>query len=567
MKLPVVLISEDNLALVSLRQHLEKERDFLVDGKVRSFEEAFGFLRVKIKSGPILVIVDLSRDAERAFRVAEELKLKLPNIHLVMTSPDSHPQTILRAMRSGAQEFLTQPFNWVEVLQSLEAIRGKIQVQASRGVEQGRIITVFSNKGGVGSTTVATNLAVTLAAQRKSVCIMDLVLQFGSVATFLNLEPSYTILDLVKNLKRIDPMLLDGSLVKHGSGVRVLAEPFHAEDASAVMASDVEQILDTLVQSFEIVIVDMPKDFDETVGVALDKSYLVLFVTEMDVPSLKSAHRALELFERMGVYQRKVRLVLNRFVKSKIMSLESVEKTLGVKVFWTLPNDYPTAIAALNQGLSIQETDGKSELARSYQGLAEGVMKVLMGGGRVQAEEEGSKLGIFGRWLQRRGVAEETPTPTLGVPTHPSNAISREQSLGEKAPVPGKSTQGFTGGTMESRSVGASRKAEGDGNRAEPLNFQRGGFVELTAATKSRSDSVPPRFFEYVTRALTEAMGPMASLVVRDQVAALGESMDAFPKRRLKELLEMVSREILDEKLKVRFRDQMTEEIRTLKSA
>ncbi|MGH7831411.1 MAG: hypothetical protein ACREP8_14665, partial [Candidatus Binatia bacterium] len=81
MKVPVILVGEDNLALVSLRQHLEKERDFLVEGKVRGFEEAFGFLRVK--SGPILVIVDLSRDAERAFRVAEELKSKLPNIRLV----------------------------------------------------------------------------------------------------------------------------------------------------------------------------------------------------------------------------------------------------------------------------------------------------------------------------------------------------------------------------------------------------------------------------------------------------------------------------------------------------
>ncbi|MGH7829182.1 MAG: AAA family ATPase, partial [Candidatus Binatia bacterium] len=334
----------------------------------------------------------------------------------VMTSPNSHPQTILRAMRSGAEEFLTQPFNWTEVLQSLEAVRGKVQVQASRSVEKGRIITVFSNKGGVGSTTVATNLAVTLASHRKSVCIMDLVLQFGSVTTFLNLEPTYTIVDLVKNLKRIDPMLLEGSLVKHSSGVRVLAEPFHAEDASSVMAADIEHILDTLVQSFEIVIVDMPKEFDEGVGVALDKADLVLFVTEMDVPSLKSAHRALELFERMGVYQRKVRLVLNRFVKSKIMSLESVEKTLGVKVFWTMPNDYPTAIAALNQGLSIQETDGKSELARSYLGLAEAVVRVLMGGGKIHSEEEGKKLGIFSRWLQRGGVGEEVSAPALGIP-------------------------------------------------------------------------------------------------------------------------------------------------------
>jgi pilus assembly protein CpaE len=397
MKLPVVLIGEDNLALVSLRQQLEKERDYVVEGKIRGFEEAFGFLRVK--STPVLVVVDLSRDAERAFRVAQELKSKLPQVHIVMTSPDSHQQTILRAMRSGAEEFFVQPFNWGEVLQALEGMRRKIDLQHSRHAERGRIITVFSNKGGVGSTTVATNLGVSLAKRQKSVCRVDLVLQFGSVTTFLNLEPSYTILDLVKNIKRVDPLMLDGSLVKHSSGVRVLAEPFHAEDASTVGAGDIEQILDILVQSFQYVIVDTPKEFDDTGSVALDKAHRVLFVTEMDVPSLKSAHRALEMFERMGVYQRKIRLVLNRYIKSKIMTLESVEKTLGIKVFWTLPNDYPTAIAALNQGLAIQESDARSELARGYQGLAEAVMGPMVGGGSGEEEEDGKKQGLLSRWI------------------------------------------------------------------------------------------------------------------------------------------------------------------------
>ncbi|MGH7771215.1 MAG: P-loop NTPase, partial [Candidatus Binatia bacterium] len=246
MKLSVVLIAEDNLALVSLRQELKKGANFLVENKVCIFEKAFDLLRTK--RGPILAIFDLSRDPERAFRIAQEIKLKHPHIHLVMTSPDNNPQTILRAMRSGAEEFFLQPFNWPEVMQSLERIRQKIIVHLASNGEHARIVTVFSNKGGVGSTTVATNLAVTLAAQRQnSVCIVDLVLQFGSVTSFLNLEPSYTILDLAKNLKRIDPLFLNGSLVKHASGVRVLAEPFYAEDARSIRTSDIGQILDTLV--------------------------------------------------------------------------------------------------------------------------------------------------------------------------------------------------------------------------------------------------------------------------------------------------------------------------------
>jgi len=401
MKLLVCLIGEDSLALAGLKQQLEKEAAYAVDGKVCGYGEALESLRNK--GGPVVAVMDLNHDSERAFSVAEEVKLKLPNVHLVMTSSTTNPETILRAMRSGAQEFLTQPFNWPEVIKSFEGIYKKIGVHMSRSVERGQIIAVSSNKGGVGSTTLATNLAASLVNHKKSVCLVDLVLQFGSVTSFLNLDASYTILDLVKNLKRIDPLFLDGSLVKHASGVRVLAEPFYAEDARRITPVDIDEILDVLAQSFEFVVVDTPKEFDEMLALVLEKANLILFVTEMDVPSLKSAHRAFELFERMGIYDKKIRLILNRYVKSKLMSLESVEKALGVKVFWTLPNNYPTAIAAVNQGLSIQECDPRSDIARSYSGLADAVLEVCSGPAGLRKEGE-KKAGILDRLIPVRGL-------------------------------------------------------------------------------------------------------------------------------------------------------------------
>jgi pilus assembly protein CpaE len=135
-------------------------------------------------------------------------------------------------------------------------------------------------------------------------------------------------------------------------------------------------------------------------ALVLDKANLILFITEMDVPSLKSAHRALELFERMGIYDKKIRLILNRYVKSKLMTLESVEKALGVKVFWTLPNNYPVAIAAVNQGLSIQECDSRSDIAKSYLGLTDSVVNSFVFASSTRAEGiEGRKSGLLGRLL------------------------------------------------------------------------------------------------------------------------------------------------------------------------
>jgi pilus assembly protein CpaE len=405
MKLSICLIGEDSLALASLKQQLDKDAAFYVEPRVYSYGNAFDGLRNK--TGPVIAIVDLNRDPERAFGIAEEIKFKLPNFRLIMTSSNSTPDTILRAMRSGAEEFLTQPFNWPEVLKSFDAIRKKVDIHTPRPADKGHIIAVSSNKGGVGSTTVATNLAASFVAQRKSVCLVDLVLQFGSVTSFLNLEASYTILDLVKNLKRIDPLFLDGSLVKHASGIRVLAEPFYAEDARRITPADIDEILDVLAQSFDFVVVDTPKEFDEMLTVVLDKANLILFATEMDVPSLKSAHRAFEMFERMGIYEKKIRLILNRYVKSKLMTLESVERALGVKVFWTLPNNYPVAIASVNQGLSMQECDPRSDIAKSYSGLSDAVLGTFAAPGMPRRDDRDEKAGILGRWMPMRGLIKE----------------------------------------------------------------------------------------------------------------------------------------------------------------
>jgi pilus assembly protein CpaE len=397
MKLPICLIGEDSLALASLRQQLEKEVSVAVDSRVYAYGEVLETF--KGRNGPIVAVVDINRDPERAFAVAEEIKLRFPNIRLVMTSATGAPDAILRAMRSGAEEFITQPFNWNEVLRSFETIRKKIDVHTTKSSERGHIVAVSSNKGGVGSTTAATNLAACLVGQGKSVCLVDLVLQFGSVTSFLNIDASYTILDLVKNLKRIDPLFLDGSLVKHASGIRILAEPFYAEDARRITPADIDEILDVLAQSFDYVVVDTPKEFDDMLALVLDKANLILFITEMDVPSLKSAHRALELFERMGIYDKKIRLVLNRYVKSKLMTLESVEKALGVRVFWTLPNNYPVAIAAVNQGFSIQDCDPKSDIAKSYLGLTEAIMNSFMHAASRGEAEDGGRSGLLGKLL------------------------------------------------------------------------------------------------------------------------------------------------------------------------
>lgn len=402
-KIPVVLIGEDSIALASLRQQLEKDPSFFVHKRPSGFGEAADILQKS--ATPAIIVIDLGRDPERTFQAAEDFKRHFPNSHLVMTTADNSSPVILRALRTGAEEFFSQPFNWPEVIQSFDRLREKVTMYVATHKQRGHLLTVFSAKGGVGTTTITTNLGVALTTnQQKNVCLIDLVLQFGGLTSFLNLDATYTILDFVKNLQRIDHLFIEGSLVKHSSGLRVLAEPTQAEEATKITSNDIDQTLDTLTDVFDFVVVDTPKEFDETSFVALDKADRILFVLEMSIPALRSAHKAMEAFDRLRIDTKKIRLIINRHEKSKLLSQESIESTLALQTFCTLPNDYPVAISSLNQGVPILDTSPHSKLAKSYRSLAIAVDRDLAMLPIARPSLEQKKSGLLSRLLPARNV-------------------------------------------------------------------------------------------------------------------------------------------------------------------
>jgi pilus assembly protein CpaE len=206
---------------------------------------------------------------------------------------------------------------------------------------------------------------------------VDLVLRSGSVPSFLNVKPTFSILDLVQSLRYPQPPALEEVLVRHVSGVRVLAEPVQDGREPRITPADIDEVFDRLAQFFDFVVIDTPKDFDDMQLLVLDRAEVILFVTEMDVPSLQSARRAFGHFHRMGVDTRKIRVLLNRYVEMEIMDLKAIEKVLGKEVFWTLPNNYPVVVSAVNRGLPIQVCDGGSDIAASYDGLLQALLRDL----------------------------------------------------------------------------------------------------------------------------------------------------------------------------------------------
>ena len=284
-------------------------------------------------------------------------------------------------IRGAAGRLFLKEIGKLSICIMFQSERGFImqkEIGPDAGIKRcGKIIAIVSNKGGVGTTTAATNIATNLAGPNRPVCLVDLVLQFGSVASFLNVEPTFSVLDLVKSLRSATPLLLEDVLVQHASGVRILAEPLHRAGEPRIKPAEIDEVFDRLAQSFEFLVIDTPKAFDDMQILVLDRAEIILFVTEMDNPSLKSARRAFDHFHRTGVDTRKIRVLLNRYIEIDKMNLEAVEKILGMNVFWTLPNNYPVVVSAVNRGLPIRMCDYGSDIGRSYADLPDALIRSI----------------------------------------------------------------------------------------------------------------------------------------------------------------------------------------------
>jgi len=264
----------------------------------------------KIK--PDVVFLNLYPAANELLELAEKITHSVPHITLFVTSSDKDPDVIIRAMRSGAKEFLRQPFDKDELMGAFRKFRMSDHGSAE-GMSHGRVISVFGMKGGVGATTIAINLAVNLAQQtKKRVVLVDLNLQLGNAALFLNIKPKYSIVDIAGGIEEIDPATVKGILPRHESGIYLLSGPPRPEQAELVRENHLDRILLVLRSMFDFVVIDTTNVLGELALRALDESEMILAVLTDDLAAIYNARQCLDIFERMGYGEDKIRLVMNR---------------------------------------------------------------------------------------------------------------------------------------------------------------------------------------------------------------------------------------------------------------
>jgi pilus assembly protein CpaE len=273
----------------------------------------------------------------------------------------NQPQLIVSAMRAGAQEFLPRPATTAQLLDAFNRfVSAQRKVRATG--KRGRIVAVLNAKGGAGATTVAVNTAMALLSTHGSTALLDMA-PLGNVALHLNLKAGFTIMDALNNLHRLDATLLDGFMVRHQSGLHVLAG-HPGINTIQTAGADLARLFDLAVNQYRFVVVDLSTRLDPAALTVCDLSDAVLLVVNPDLSSIWSAARLRE-FLAGSPAQQKLRLVLNRYRKMSGFPDAEIESATQSKVVWKIPNNYSSINNAIERGIPVMQNN-HSEIAHSF---------------------------------------------------------------------------------------------------------------------------------------------------------------------------------------------------------
>ncbi len=348
---------------------------------------------------PELLIFELGNNMERDFRYVESLIMTGAVGEVFLTSERQDQDVLLRAIRTGAKEFLPQPLDENEVRAALEKARKRREIFKAREVlKTGKIIDMISSKGGIGNTTLAVNLAVSLAQKdpAPSVALLDMNTSFGEVPLFLDIQPKFHWGEVVRNINRLDSSFLMNIMTRHASGVHVLPSPsyFDYEESDRATPEVIARLLSLMRRMFDFVVVDSGQPVGETHLKTLEMADMVILTSILTFPCLANTKKLLDSFATLGYPSKDaVKIVINRYLKNSELSLKDAEDTLKRQIFWTIPNDYPSTMSAINRGKVLGSIAPDAAITKNLVDLA----GLLMG--EEKKPEKKKRWPFFGKAL------------------------------------------------------------------------------------------------------------------------------------------------------------------------
>lgn len=391
-------MAEHNLLVVDQDDDFLAKAKELFDGRLptaRSLEMA----EESLQSGKVrMLLLGPSYTGETSMDEIRAVHNSDPSL-LIMLVADLVTSDLLRnAMRAGVSDVLEIPLEEQKIEEAIERFAHDVlkrqsgTTKRSDEVEEtgrGKVVTVWSAKGGSGTTVVATNVALLLnRIEDKKVVLVDADLQFGDVCLVLQLEPKFTMVNAAHELHHLDPELLDSLLTEHPSGLKVLAAPLEPAFADDITTSGLMQMIDLLQDSYDFVIVDTASMLDELILSLVEKSDQVLMVVDMDLPSVKNAKLALDTMRLLKFSTSAVSLVMNRSNSRSKLDNKEISSALKMTIDAAVPSDASVA-ASVNEGRPVVESEPKSKVSKGMESVAALVASDI--------PDASGKSGLFGR--------------------------------------------------------------------------------------------------------------------------------------------------------------------------
>jgi pilus assembly protein CpaE len=363
------------------------------------------FPEVVNQSVPDLVIVVLDSDRTRALNTISQLVSIYPKLPILTISSDH--QALLQSLQRGAKYFLTQPVALEEMVGTLRRVQtenglGSANVPGAPAQHHSQVLAIMGSRGGVGCTSLAVNLACTLAADpANSVVLMDLDMALGDADISLDLMPDHTLADLALNIERLDMNFLKRSMVRHeGTGLHVLSHPLQIADVHVVHEDHLARIINLLKVSHTHLILDLSKALIQTDLVALRLADQILLLAQLELGSLRNVVRIMMALNTDDGLSDKVRIVMNRVGSDHLegdIGIKKAEETIGKPIFWQIPNDSKPMISSRIAGIPLIMHSPRSRAQMAISGLAQ----MLCGKGEAPTESPKPSGSFFGRLVGR----------------------------------------------------------------------------------------------------------------------------------------------------------------------
>jgi len=366
--LSIAIINSNDASRKALEAILKQFGESVkVVGSVADFVEGIRLIQT---ANPMVVILGVYNAATCTEEIKHILS-KFPRTSVFVTSAEKSSDMILSTMRAGAVEYLLEPVEATDLAEGLQKVGRLWLTKPAESSQSGRIISVYNPIGGMGTTTVAVNLAATIAANGGKVALVDLNLYSGDVSSFLDVNPAYTLSSVTSNVARLDASFLMSVMTKHASGVYVLTEPLEVDEALDITPEQIVRVLALLKGVFSHIVIDTGGSIAGCNQTVFESSDYILFNTVLSLPSLKNAKRYLTALEKKGLRKDKVKLVVNRYLSRADIQIADAEKVLDHKVFITIPNEYNDVIASINKGTPIVGMVPRSPVSKAIVRLYE----------------------------------------------------------------------------------------------------------------------------------------------------------------------------------------------------